>query len=626
MSTVEETKTDTESESENVDWEVPETTEQVIPVKKLRLVMIGESFSMPSGFGQQMLLIAEGLSRRGYEIIVVTSQIGLQKIEVPGVVEWAYTDIFNAEMLDSIIHKLAPDVVLGFWHTGFIGSLMQLRGVAANCPFFFWLPYEGNTLPKEFASVFRGMPQNRTIHLSKFAQNLWAGTCDSDIVIPHGVDNKAFCFDPAFGPEQNSKLRRKWAERLRFPFYDDTFIVLCLDRNIWHKRWDAVLDYCSRLERAIDKPVRLLCHARKVQPQAEGHPPGYDIPHLEKVFKFDNKVAYTDFEWQRSLEREELAELLRICDIRITCSQGEGFGIPTIEAAAVGCLQVVNNQTTMPELLGADNPMLVESAMTEDKVGSLWAIPDVREMVDRTIYFINNPVEAQQIIKETIKHVEQFEGEKVCQQFDTLFRRAAELPKGDAWYTCRWGMQNQVDAHKIFRNLGTVISKIKHKPTVLDVGAFTGTFVDVAAEFSLGIVGIEWDEKAIQRASSRARMYIKHQSPKENWPAANVVVLTDQLELLYELGGVELIAETVKRLATYQWALIRFRPAYKWGVPVVNPETVRGQLEAAGMIRREDIENIGKEITDVFEHEVWQPNGVDSTLPAELAKSMKERD
>lgn len=334
----------------------------------MKIVLLGESPHYPSGFGQQIRLLAEGLRDAGHSIVLITPPPpapaairGVEELELETV---------DSSVLDQRLEEIGPDRVICFWHADMVKQFARL---SADYPTFFWLPWEGSTLP-DFSGAFGRIGPDRVVHLSQFARRLWLRDTNSRVIIPLGID-----FD-TFRPQDRDELRRKWAPRLGLR--DDSFVVLNVDRNIWHKRWDATFDFVRRLERMIKSPVQLIAHTKRVEKKT-GDASGFDLDELECVYRIKGRVVYTGFDWNNALSQQELAELYHICDFRISTSMGEGFGLPTAEVAACGVPQIVNNTTTMPEVLSPSSEALIAPAMSEFRNGVLYQVPDVAAMVER---------------------------------------------------------------------------------------------------------------------------------------------------------------------------------------------------------------------------------------------------
>ncbi len=55
---------------------------------------------------------------------------------------------------------------------------------------------------------------------------------------------------------------------------------------------------------------------------------------------------------EKGVSVEELVKLYNCCDVKMSSTQGEGFGLTTLEAMSCGVPCIATNYTTMPELLG----------------------------------------------------------------------------------------------------------------------------------------------------------------------------------------------------------------------------------------------------------------------------------
>lgn len=593
----------------------------------MKIVMIGESPSMATGFGGQTRLVCEGLAEQGHEIFLICESVPLPLIKWNhGVTELRLKDLLNTDLVDANVHMLAPDAVIVFGYTGFVAHQLGMRAAPRNCPVYYWLPYEGSSLPTRMSTEFRGAPDNLFMHLSKFASRLWEPIIKTPLVVPHMVDTDIWKYDPNFGAVERSELRRKYAKRFRYPLFDDMFIVYNSDRNIWHKRWDATYDYVRRLAKLMpDKDVVLLAHTKKIQTLQKGHPAGYDMLRLEKTYNLDGQVCYTDFDWSRQLQPSELVELMRLCDIRISTSSGEGFGIIAIEAAAIGKLQIVNNITTMPELLYVDNPMLVEPAMMEEKAESLWPIPNVDAMAQRTLELIDNPKMAQHGIDAARANVQDiYAKEKVIKNLDAVIKQVHENTTPEKlYYAYRWGYRHQHDSAQMFTDLAMTIDDILPQgSTVLEVGSFDGQFVKMCAEMGLGVSGMEEDEEALKNCVPRARPFIQPRPLLgEDWPKADVIVMTDMHDYFFETQGHDAVKHVYAQLIYYNWAFIRHRPRFTWGQPSFNAEVCRTWLEAQGMVRREDLEGVYRNKTKMFDHEIWCQTALEDFRPLSLEEA-----
>jgi glycosyltransferase involved in cell wall biosynthesis len=141
-------------------------------------------------------------------------------------------------------------------------------------------------------------------------------------------------------------LRRRWSRRLGARLRPTDFVLVSRDTNQWRKQLPLLLDALARLPR----DVKLILHCR---PAAHPDARGWDLEHLAKrVYGVADRVAFTGRGKQRpALSPRELAELDNLADLRVAATQGEGFGILTIEAMACGTPTVITDYTTSRELM-----------------------------------------------------------------------------------------------------------------------------------------------------------------------------------------------------------------------------------------------------------------------------------
>jgi glycosyltransferase involved in cell wall biosynthesis len=93
--------------------------------------------------------------------------------------------------------------------------------------------------------------------------------------------------------------------------------------------------------------------------------------------RFPNLVDY-----RYGMETEQVAALMTAMDVMLVTSYGEGFGVPTVEAQAVGTRVIGSNWAATPDLV-AEDCFLVEGQPTWDTgQDAWWSIPLVPSIVD----------------------------------------------------------------------------------------------------------------------------------------------------------------------------------------------------------------------------------------------------
>lgn len=77
---------------------------------------------------------------------------------------------------------------------------------------------------------------------------------------------------------------------------------------------------------------------------------GWGKSNLTKILNFEN-YPIENIKFQKYLSDQEIIELYAICDIYISTSKNEGFGLPQLEAMACGCPVITAHNSAMIEVV-----------------------------------------------------------------------------------------------------------------------------------------------------------------------------------------------------------------------------------------------------------------------------------
>jgi len=596
-----------------------------------KILWFSDSMLVPSGFGGQTKIVCEGLAAKGHEVTVICSPGPMHRGPLPeNLREWRFQNVNDVKMIERVARQVQPDVTVFFWCMIVEAMMMQAPFLMANCPVLVWLPWEGSTLPAEARSMFGEVPADRLVHLTHFGKRLWNPITKSKRVIPHAVpvDEFAGPVEPGARAEEKQALRRAWSRRLKFPLYDDTLVILNVDRNTYHKRWDATMAYTAGLKEKVERDVVLIAHTRRGDsPDDKTDDMSVNIPEMEKRYGVAGKVCYTEFDWDKGFTRTDLGELFRLADFRLSTSQGEGFGIPCIEAMAAGTPQILPRSTTMPELFAeegpaamgreeaVDCPWLVDPAFFESRLfGALWAVPDVNAMVKRTVKLLDNPERMERQLARDIVRVEDFAVPGVVDGWHTVIEEEVTRDKDKLWYQYRQGWGNRAREQRSLVAAAVVLGKLAGARPVVDIGAFKGEFVEICLERNVNIQGIEYDVKASEHCTDRAGCFVSCGTFRDTiFPSATVAVVTDAWGLF---ARDEVLEHVVGQLASYPWLMLRFEQLARWDAVFRDVAGVVAALEERGMMRRHDLERMAREgIEEHFTHEIWMAGNDTSRLP-----------
>lgn len=548
----------------------------------MKLLWVSNSPMSPTGFGQQVRLTSEELSKLGYEIEILCRPHAIQG-DRP-FVEHHLTD-YTADHIDQRISDIQPDAVICFDGHQLLMNLMQMRITPANCPVYFWWPFEGIVRPDYTKDQLNGVPQASMIHLSQFAVDLWQ----------HGDRHIGHAVDPAFRPlpkDDQTKLRKKWAKKLKLPLFHDSFLLFNINRNFLHKGWDRLIYLVKLLKDEHGMDVQLLCHTDATRDENVG---GKDLPQVARLMGVGDEVMFT----KDKVTPEELNELYNMADCRVDMSGSEGFGLTVLEAYQAGCPQIVNNHTTMPEVLDGEEQCLFEPASWSFHMGTIWADPDVAAMA-RTLAQEGPPEynSTPSVTPEDIAH-----------QWDAVLRNK----KYDPWTKCRFGMHHQ------FRNTARTQSVARLCKSMnwqaFEVGVHDGSFLEWCRIFNVRAFGLDTEEN-ICTIPQGTKDLVRVGQYTDPWPEdADVLVLTDMQDLLFDAEA-GIVDELLQRIQRFDHVVVSLNPCFKWGQRRFNPDQFRTYLESGGLSRNNDAEVILRKKLPNFSHEVWSVSPI--TLPKDL--------
>jgi len=187
--------------------------------------------------------------------------------------------------------------------------------------------------------------------------------------IPHAIDTNIYY---PLSKEEKEKCKEKFG-------LQGKFVVGVVQRNQGRKMPDRMIK--SFAEFCKDKPdAMLFLHT---DPRDVASP--FDLINLITRYKLNNRVVFSGMSFYNGFDYKQMNEVYGAMDVFFLTTSGEGFGIPTIEAAACGIPSVVTDYTTTAELLIEDGQCGLPVKLASELTGS-WN-------VERAIMDDNHAVE-----------------------------------------------------------------------------------------------------------------------------------------------------------------------------------------------------------------------------------------
>jgi D-inositol-3-phosphate glycosyltransferase len=149
----------------------------------------------------------------------------------------------------------------------------------------------------------------------------------SAAVVPLGVDLSTY------HPQDRKEARK----RLGLPEHThDAFIVGNVNRNQPRKRLDLTISYFAEWVKSQDiRDAFLYLH---VAPTMDA---GYDVGQLMRYYGLSNRLIFLEPEPWMGVSESALALTYNAFDVMLSTTQGEGWGLPTMEGMACGIPQIV---------------------------------------------------------------------------------------------------------------------------------------------------------------------------------------------------------------------------------------------------------------------------------------------
>jgi glycosyltransferase involved in cell wall biosynthesis len=276
----------------------------------------------------------------------------------------AGSDLFGFSRLGKVASKLRPDLIVALtdpWHVS------RYLKEAGNCPLIASVMVDGENC--------RGTGLNGSlaaIFCTEFGieQAKLGGYQGRAAVIPLGVELDIY--------KPMDRVHARKALGMPPGLHEDAFIVGNVNRNQPRKRLDLTLRYFTRWIREHNRDdAYLYLH---VAPTADQ---GWDINQLAKYYGIASHLIYAEPDVFVGVPESALAAAYATFDCQITTTQGEGFGLTTLEGMACGVPQIVPDWSALGEIVedAALRVPCTSTAATPQMINAIGGIADEVEFV-----------------------------------------------------------------------------------------------------------------------------------------------------------------------------------------------------------------------------------------------------
>jgi D-inositol-3-phosphate glycosyltransferase len=273
------------------------------------------------------------------------------------------TSVYGYDQIAPLLEEIRPALIFLLYDISFqVRYLAEIRSELQTNPLpskiVMYSPVEAGPIAPEILSRLSGV--SRYVLYTEYAREQIEQTLEQIRitnpsfsfpaldVIPHGVETAKFypITEPGGRPYPTRERRR--AARTALGFDDaehlDAFIVLNANKNMLRKRIDITVQGFAQFARDKPKNVKLYLHMATEDS-------GWNVVILANRYHiFDRLIMSQADNTRPKFSDEQLNLLYNACDVGLTTTTGEGWGLVSFEHAATKAAQVVPNHTSLSQL------------------------------------------------------------------------------------------------------------------------------------------------------------------------------------------------------------------------------------------------------------------------------------
>ncbi len=357
---------------------------------KIKLLMIGDSPTSPTGFGRVGASIAKNLPQEDYTI----SWLGVNYHGDPHSFPYRIYppelggDVYGFRRLREIVAEEKPDIVWilndAWVQNDYLSILGQMREEKIGPKIVTYTPVDAEFHEPQWYQFFHIV--DVPVAYNRFGyEEMVRARPDLEqrlLVIPHGIDTDTFY--PLAPTRREFKLSYFPREE-----YADYFIALSAHRNQPRKKLDLTM-YGFAMFAQGKEDVKLFMHCGVTDSSI-------DVAKLAIRTGIDHKILMSGV--VHGIQRVTDAHLNKIynaCDVGLNTGLGEGWGLPNMEHAVTGAAQIIPYHSALKDLwkdagifIPAEIPVTLDNLMTigkmvtaEDVAATLQYCYDHREETD----------------------------------------------------------------------------------------------------------------------------------------------------------------------------------------------------------------------------------------------------
>lgn len=333
-----------------------------------KILLVGETPSITSGFANVLRHIAAHLVKKGYKVEQLgwcqnkplsPNTFGYKVHPVPGL-----HDYYGITVFDGIVRDFQPDVVLS------IGDVYAVEWIpfSSTRPYFTWISLitiDSAPLPLRWLKCIEDM--DYPVVCSKYGTNVLKSEQLEAYYVPYGVDHSVFY------PQNKRRVRE------RNDINPDAFILLYVGVNSFRKQVPRLLEAFKLFSEGKDDVI-LYLHTSLIQNKGKE---GWYLGEFIKRMGLIDKVMVAEKAGFMGIPENKMNVTYNIADVFVSPASCEGFGLPFIEAAACKVPSIAVKYSAMEELLEEELMCRASDWYYHSPYGMIRALIDVEDMASK---------------------------------------------------------------------------------------------------------------------------------------------------------------------------------------------------------------------------------------------------
>lgn len=385
------------------------------------VLWVSDSPTSPSGFGVVTRAVCSRLARAGHRVEIVGWQARGATSYWQGIpVHPVRYDTFGADVLLSYMMRCRPNFVVTladvWWMSFMTDPGVQRYLDQSGCRWVLYYPVDGadpdGRLPPSWQRMLSAA--DVPIAMSKYGVEVSRASGIEPAYIPHGCDLEVFA-----PPEDKAAAKSALG-------YQGKFVVLSDARNQPRKQLPRLLDVAAAFC-AGKTDVVFHLHTDPDDDSCRSELYIYRLRKDVERLGLADHVRFTPTFQMRDgggLADSDLARIYQAADVHLLCSYGEGFGLPTLQAAAAGVVPMAVAYSASLELVAGHGFAVRQESSTTDVFGLVRSLLDREDAVSALERLYSDPEELKARSRQSRAFAECYSWEQIARSWDEVLRSA----------------------------------------------------------------------------------------------------------------------------------------------------------------------------------------------------------